>query len=166
MAEASDRFGFAMAAGDFNGDGFDDLAVGAAMEAVGDVTAAYAVNILYGSAAGLTSAGNQIFDQETFFFTSEESEYMGNALAAGDFNGDGRDDLAIGIKGDRQGGYQWAGSVFVVRGSIGGLDPLQYQRLDHGGDADYLDFSARRWRRATSIRMARTTSRLASRARP
>jgi FG-GAP repeat len=38
---------------DFNGDGFDDLAVGAPGEAIGSLSGAGAVNVLYGSAAGL-----------------------------------------------------------------------------------------------------------------
>jgi hypothetical protein len=46
----------AAASGDFNGDGFADLAVGAPYEDVGTVADAGAVNVLYGSAAGLSSA--------------------------------------------------------------------------------------------------------------
>jgi hypothetical protein len=44
---------------DFNGDGYDDLAMGAIVE-VG-VADNGGVNIIYGSASGLTSAGNQIW---------------------------------------------------------------------------------------------------------
>jgi hypothetical protein len=51
--------------GDFNGDGFADLAIGVPGEDIGTLTNAGAVNILYGSAAGLTAAGNQLFSQAT-----------------------------------------------------------------------------------------------------
>ena len=45
--------------GDFNGDGEADLAVGVPGEDVGTVTDAGAVNVVYGSGAGLLSDGNQ-----------------------------------------------------------------------------------------------------------
>jgi hypothetical protein len=60
-AEEQDWFGWALAAGDFNHDGFADLAVGASYETVGSVFAAGAVSVLYGSAAGLSTSGGQLF---------------------------------------------------------------------------------------------------------
>ena len=51
-AEAGDLFGSALAAGDFNNDGFADLAVGAPGEDVGGVIGAGAVNVLYGRPPG------------------------------------------------------------------------------------------------------------------
>lgn len=86
------------ASGDFNGDGFDDLAVGVPWEDVGGKKDAGAVNVLYGSAAGLTATGDQFWHQGTAGVPGEpeKNDRFGRALAAGDFNGDGRDDLAIG----------------------------------------------------------------------
>ena len=56
-AESGDTFGAALAAGDFDHDGFADLAVGVELEvaggAEGDVGG---VNVLYGSAGGLTGS--------------------------------------------------------------------------------------------------------------
>jgi hypothetical protein len=52
------------ASGDFNGDGLADLAVGSPYEDVGTVADAGAVNILYGSGAGLSAAGNQLWHQD------------------------------------------------------------------------------------------------------
>ena len=67
---------------DFNGDGFDDLAVGAAFEDLGGVLDAGAVNVLYGSAAGL--AGGQLFPQDTPGIpgVAEADDLFGGALAA------------------------------------------------------------------------------------
>jgi hypothetical protein len=67
---------------DFNGDGFDDLAVGAAFEDLGSVLDAGAVNVLYGSAAGLT--GGQLFTQDTPGVpgVAEADDLFGGALAA------------------------------------------------------------------------------------
>ena len=68
--EASDAFGFAVAAGDFNGDTFDDLAVGVPHEDLGvfpgQVLNAGAVNVFHGSANGLqTERGTtQSWDQD------------------------------------------------------------------------------------------------------
>jgi hypothetical protein len=56
-----------MAAGslraDFNNDGAEDLAVGVPGEDVGSAADAGAVNVLYGTAGGLTGSGSQLFTQ-------------------------------------------------------------------------------------------------------
>jgi hypothetical protein len=54
--ESGDRFGSALAAADFNTDGFADLAIGVPRETVGGSTGTGAGNALYGSAAGLQAA--------------------------------------------------------------------------------------------------------------
>ena len=61
---------------DFNGDGCPDLAIGAPGEAIGDVADAGLVNVLYGSAAGLSAANNQTWQQDT--------PGVGGAAEAGD----------------------------------------------------------------------------------
>ena len=89
--------------GDFNGDGYDDLAVGVPYEDVvtggTDNIDAGSVTVIYGSASGLTAAGNQVWTQGTagMLDVVEQGDTFGNALAVGDFNGDGCDDLAIGV---------------------------------------------------------------------
>ena len=51
---------------DFNGDGFDDLAIGVPWEDVGGVENAGAVNVLYGSSGGLQvdSPDDQFWHQD------------------------------------------------------------------------------------------------------
>src|SRR5262245_28970318 len=57
--------------GDFNGDGFDDMAVGVALEDLPDGAVvngksnAGAVNVIYGGVSGLKSAGNQFWNQDS-----------------------------------------------------------------------------------------------------
>jgi hypothetical protein len=122
-AEESDHFGYALAAGDFNGDGRDDLAVGVPDEDVGTINNTGVVNVLYGSGSGLTAAGDQMWAQGSggLVNAAEENDTFGKALAAGDFNGDGRDDLAVGVPGEDVGTTNYAGAVHVVYGSANGL---------------------------------------------
>ena len=49
--------GLAVSAGDFNNNGAADLAIGVLFEGIGAIPQAGAVNVLYGSGSGLTSAG-------------------------------------------------------------------------------------------------------------
>ena len=97
--EAYDRFGSALAVGDFDGDGYEDLAVGVDGEGVGDNDNAGAVNVIYGSVTGLTVAGNQVWRQGAngILGYAETGDQFGYSLASADFDGDGYDDLAVGV---------------------------------------------------------------------
>jgi hypothetical protein len=121
--EAEDRFGSTLAAGDFDGNGFADLAVAAPYESVGDVASAGAVNVIYSGAAGLDVPGNQFWHQDSDGITglAQATDYFGTALAAGDFDGDGYDDLAIGIPNEELVRYENIGAVCVLYGSAAGL---------------------------------------------
>jgi hypothetical protein len=85
-AEPGDTFGIGLAAGDFDNDGFADLAVGVELEDVGGAVDAGAVNVLYGSAGGLTASGGQLFTQDSPGVAggAEVFDRFGNALASGD----------------------------------------------------------------------------------
>jgi len=123
LEEAGDVVGFALACGDFDWDGFDDLAIGAAGEAVGELGGAGAVNVLYGSAQGLTATGDAIFTQNTDGLASEAEvgDLFGSSLAAGDFDNDGYCDLAIGSSGED---LEPVGSAGVTQILYGGEDGL------------------------------------------
>lgn len=121
--EAHDNFGAALAAGDFDGDGFGDLAVGVPGEDINTFADAGAVNVIYGSAGGLTSEGNQIWHKDSRGIIDHVSNYQrfGEVLAAGDFNGDGTADLAVGVPYHSLGSTFHAGSVSLIYGSSTGL---------------------------------------------
>ena len=139
VAEPYDWFGFSLAAGDFNGDGCSDLAVGVPGESVGPgidpawnagPADAGAVVVLYCRNNRLSDYASQAWYQGTAALvglegTAEEGDFFGYSLAAGDFNGDGKDDLAIGVPGeDLEGGLAIkadAGAVNIVYAGPGRL---------------------------------------------
>jgi hypothetical protein len=129
IAAVNDHFGSALAVGDFNGDGFSDLAIGVGGKTVSGFVFAGAVNILYGSATGLTASDDQQWTQDSSGIndSAEAADFFGVALAAGDFNGDGRDDLAIGAPGDSEEDVDSAGMVNVLYGSATGLTNVNDQ---------------------------------------
>lgn len=118
-SEVLDRWGESRATGDFNGDGFCDLAIGGASEddASGRVT------LLYGSPRGLTTQGAQTFAQDTpgILGASEPGDRFGAALIAGHFGHGPEADLAIGVPGEDVGTTADAGQVNVLFGGSDGL---------------------------------------------
>ena len=110
------------AKGDFNGDGFADLAIGVPFEDQNGVNAVGGVNIIYGSSTGLTATGDQFLDEVDFGFSYGSNDHFGWALASGDFNGDTFSDLAIGMPDWDATRDSNTGVVFVVNGSAAGLN--------------------------------------------
>jgi FG-GAP repeat len=123
--EAGDQYGAALASGDFNGDGFADLAVGSPGEAIGTKAEAGGICVYYGSSNGLTVSRIQDFTQDTAGVVgdSEAFDRFGWSLAAGDVTGDGVDDLAILAQGEKVAGepVDNAGAVWLLNGSTAGL---------------------------------------------
>jgi hypothetical protein len=109
-----------LSSGDYNGDGYADLTVGTPFEAVNGQGGAGAINVIYGGPNGLSDIGNKMFirgdlaDQNT-----DENWNFGFALASGDIDKDGKDDLAIGTPTSNS---SPGGSVSLILGGTYGLD--------------------------------------------
>jgi hypothetical protein len=149
LAETGDLFGASLAAGFLDGVANWDLAVGAPLEDLGAATDAGAVNVLYGTPAGLAGR-DQVLVQggPGVAGTAEAGDLFGFALARGvfenNFNGDGFDDVAIGAPGEDLGAITDAGAVNVLYGSAAGLPGTGGQLFSQdspgmGGQAEPFD---------------------------
>jgi len=135
--------------GNFNGDGYDDLAIGVPFENIGAVADAGAVNVIYGSSAGLhrfLSQADQIWTQDSVGIAdvAEYGDQFGPSLSVGDFNNDGYDDLAVGVYLEDVGAVADAGAVNVIYGSSAGLHRFlsqanQFWSQDSVGIADVAE---------------------------
>lgn len=121
--EKNDGFGGALAAADFNGDAFADLAIGIPGERVG-ARRTGAVSVIYGSAIGLspTVVPDQLWHQNSPSVegVARKGEGFGVRLVAANFGGGPHADLAVGTPGDGRRGVPM-GSVNVIYGSGEGL---------------------------------------------
>jgi hypothetical protein len=129
--------GAGAARGDFDGDGFADLAIGVPDETVNGENEAGAVNVIYGSANGLTSTGDQVLDESIWTGTNSNFGHFGWALAAGNFNGDDYVDLAIGLPHDPNSNFDYTGRVYVIYGSENGLSTSVLQEIRPSGSEDF-----------------------------
>ncbi len=136
------RFGSTLNSGDFDGDGVDDLALGSSscdFEPPGAPTVHQAgcVGVLYGSAAGLDASpgggvSGTIFDLTSFSWVPAGDDRFGETLVAGDFDGDGTEDLAVAAPYRNVQGVDHAGVVFVLWGSEDGLTATDAQKIHRG----------------------------------
>ncbi len=117
-----------VAAGDTNGDGIDDLLVGAPQFAAGGAGAAH---VWFGSASGLATTAD---------WTNPASSYeysRGVAIAAGDFDADGFADVVAAAGGEGDLGT-WYGSTAGPTGTASGMGTGDYGEtvLAPGADGD------------------------------
>jgi hypothetical protein len=145
--EPFDQFGKALATGDFNSDGFSDLAICVPNEGIGARAGAGGVNVIYGSASGLsadepddrTGRADQFWSQNSAGISDDSvnGEGFGDKLATGDFNNDGYSDLAIGVPNQRVGDHLQAGAIHIIYGSSDGLSAFSLASDGTGMENQY-----------------------------
>jgi hypothetical protein len=148
----AEAFGLAVAAGDFDADGFTDLAAGAPGTDVGAVDGAGTVTVFYGSPAGLDPTTAQLWSEDTagVVDTAEDTDRFGTVLAAGDVGRGGADDLVVGMPLEDVGGFVDAGAAHVFYGSASGITAAGDERWtqstagieDDPGAGDHFGWAA------------------------
>ncbi len=143
--ESQDYFGTTLCTGDFDGDGYADLAVGTPAEGV--ITSntladnAGAIVVLRGSPAGITATGRlNVTLNDPSGSNAATGDGFGQALAASDLDGDGFDELIVAAPGRAVSSTNVikpislarAGAVFIFSGSSSGPTTTSYTRLTQG----------------------------------
>lgn len=103
---------------DLNRDGLADIVVGVPYESVGRAGRAGAVTVIPGRRTGALGTGAYSFTQDTMGVPggSEEDDFFGTTMAAGDVNGDGRAELFVGASAENN----FTGAVWLFPGGTSG----------------------------------------------
>jgi len=133
-----DRFGDAVGTGgDVNGDGYDDVVVGALWgPTVGGPGAAY---VYLGSALGIDPS-SEVFLAPAGL--SEQSWFGRTVTLAGDLDADGYDDLVVGAPKSQVAGVEM-GATWIYAGGPGGIDPAGGQVLKASDGLEHDNFGYR-----------------------
>jgi len=115
--DADDWSGFSVASGDINGDGYNDVIIGANRADPAGGANAGEVYVIFGNASPKTTIDFNVRSAKMRIFGDDAGDECGRSLSSGDINGDGFDDIIIGAyKADPAGGAN-AGEVYVIFGS-------------------------------------------------
>ena len=112
--EPGDRFGRTLAIGDIDGDGANDLVVGAPGEESRGEADAGMVGIIYGQPGGPSATSRTQRPGQALLGAEEAGDSFGASLCVGDTDGDGRDDLFVGAPNEDRLGVDDTGAVYPL----------------------------------------------------
>ncbi|MEZ5742978.1 MAG: hypothetical protein R3D89_04430 [Sphingomonadaceae bacterium] len=152
---ANDESGWSVSgAGDVNGDGYDDIIIGARWADPAGIVNAGEAYLVFGKASGIAASFNlsTLNGNNGFRIAGiNGSDFLGNAVSgAGDVNGDGYDDIVIGAYQGDPNSVSQSGESYVIFGKASGfavtLDPSTLDgtdgfRLDGIDSSDYSGYS-------------------------
>lgn len=131
-----DGLGASVAVGDFDGDGYDDVAMGAPNNGSSDAGAVF----LFRGTSQRLMPWKALTQAHVPGQDEAANDHFGAALAAGDYDHDGYDDLLIGTPDEDWGSTVDVGAAYLFRGSVGGLTfDSTFTQADGGGTNDAGD---------------------------
>jgi hypothetical protein len=114
--------------GDVNNDGIEDIVVGRAVDGYDsdlEIPTALGGMITYvpGSRSGPVGARAKVFNQDSAGIpgVAENNDAFGESVQVADIDGDGYEDVSVGVPGEDFDGRSQAGSVVTLRGAAFGL---------------------------------------------
>jgi hypothetical protein len=129
--DGADLAGNSVASGDFDGDGLDDILVGASGTHVGPYYYVGVAYVILGKSLGSTSEID-LSTADYKLLGEYHSDSAGYSVAsAGDVDGDGREDVLIGAYGNDDGG-SGSGCAYLVKGSsLGSTSEIDLSTADY-----------------------------------
>ena len=129
-------FGTSVAsAGDFNGDGLEDIIVGAPDAQNNNLASSGSAFIFFGRNPASQITLKADLDADVIIDGQDANDFAGNSVAsAGDFNGDGLDDVIIGAVANDNNGVTHFGSAFIFFGR----SPTTQLKLRTEADANII----------------------------